>query len=649
MSQVNEQRYDSSLTSYYLGPELAAFQKEKKQRKIFLLAALHDLGNPLGIIKSSIELAPEGEGLSSEEKKVLSALSPYSQALEAIFESARGDEKAEINLLPAMLTDETDLEAKEKMIAFLSQKAGETAGKLFSLNEGSSLKDKSLERVIRKRREESAAQEAKVRLEEVSAESTALDLLIGEIEHYSQKIKEELEKQESYVSLSPEYGKRVLRASRRLQFLARQSRDFFHLDKLKPLSERVVSGEVINQACLDLEGYLEGFSLEKEIEEDCFLWADREWVRRIINNLLHNAVKYSQSGSEKKIIVSARKQDGQARISVADSGIGITKQDLENLRKFSPQFRTEKGRQTAKGSGLGLYLCQNLALKMGGWLEVDSTGEGQGSVFTLVLPLAEGKSERIEKIFSQAQSWHHHFDEIKWQGKPSYHNEKHLISTRRALELLFSYFLRQENDFLAIWQEWQLWNQDHSPLTFSQLKEAFFLAFALHDLGNIASGYTQGGLQYLEKYQGQGAEQRSQKIAEAVIEESELYSAKEKEALLPLVKHLIGQTDLSQEIGLFGSLVRLVDIVADKVLNDNSQRERGLLEEWQKEDPQRKASRDGFFNFVYNNFIALLPEEEKRAAFLRILGKEESCLSRIDLSNEELSVAQLLAEIVSSS
>jgi signal transduction histidine kinase len=117
--------------------------------------------------------------------------------------------------------------------------------------------------------------------------------------------------------------------------------------------------------------------------------ADPEAVTQCLMNLLDNAVKYSkdQRSIEVKVRVTPPGTDGdlgEARIQVADHGIGISTRDRERI--FDKFFRVEHGMvHDVKGSGLGLSLVRHIAEAHGGRIEVEST-PGQGSRFVLVLP-----------------------------------------------------------------------------------------------------------------------------------------------------------------------------------------------------------------------------------------------------------------------
>jgi PAS domain S-box-containing protein len=113
--------------------------------------------------------------------------------------------------------------------------------------------------------------------------------------------------------------------------------------------------------------------------------ADRQRMIQILLNLLSNAVKYNrQSGTVR--VRCGHAEDGMARIEVEDNGPGIAPDLLHRL--FQPFDRLGAERTGIEGTGIGLAVARSLAETMGGRLEVRSN-VGSGSVFTLVLPLAD--------------------------------------------------------------------------------------------------------------------------------------------------------------------------------------------------------------------------------------------------------------------
>lgn len=107
-------------------------------------------------------------------------------------------------------------------------------------------------------------------------------------------------------------------------------------------------------------------------------------LRRIFQNLCANAIHYTSAGG--KVVVTGRTSGKEAVVSVADNGIGISKEDLPRL--FESFFRAEKAkRMKAKGTGLGLAIVKELVESHGGKIEVRSVLD-QGTTFQFTLPLA---------------------------------------------------------------------------------------------------------------------------------------------------------------------------------------------------------------------------------------------------------------------
>jgi len=118
------------------------------------------------------------------------------------------------------------------------------------------------------------------------------------------------------------------------------------------------------------------------LEADLLVSADPDDVRRIVLNLVDNAVRYG-GGSDNRIRVTTRHTDGDAIVEVHDAGPGIGAIDLERI--FEPFFRVRADATTPDGSGLGLAIARSLAERNGGRLSVASQ-VGSGSTFRLALP-----------------------------------------------------------------------------------------------------------------------------------------------------------------------------------------------------------------------------------------------------------------------
>lgn len=109
--------------------------------------------------------------------------------------------------------------------------------------------------------------------------------------------------------------------------------------------------------------------------------ADADMLNTVIRNFLSNAIKFSNENST--IDITVRRTGDFARISVRDHGVGIDEDRLANL--FS-SGKTTYGTNNEEGSGLGLQLCKDFAVKNGGDVEVESV-RGEGSTFSVLVPL----------------------------------------------------------------------------------------------------------------------------------------------------------------------------------------------------------------------------------------------------------------------
>lgn len=116
------------------------------------------------------------------------------------------------------------------------------------------------------------------------------------------------------------------------------------------------------------------------------VWTDRKKSFEVLSNLIDNALKYTPKGS---VRVKAEALPGAVRISVKDTGVGISAEAMRRLfMKFSRG--EESGKLYANGTGLGLYVGKSMMEAQGGRILVESEGEGKGSTFSAELPVKKG-------------------------------------------------------------------------------------------------------------------------------------------------------------------------------------------------------------------------------------------------------------------
>ena len=113
-------------------------------------------------------------------------------------------------------------------------------------------------------------------------------------------------------------------------------------------------------------------------------------MRRVLDNLLGNALKFTPEGG--RIDIRAGARDGVAEISVTDTGVGIAPEDQATVFEEFRQVRHDvRGRPP--GSGLGLAITRRIVQHHGGRIWAESQ-EGKGSQFTFTIPLGEPEAER---------------------------------------------------------------------------------------------------------------------------------------------------------------------------------------------------------------------------------------------------------------
>ena len=167
--------------------------------------------------------------------------------------------------------------------------------------------------------------------------------------------------------------------------------------KLRLHSEPVDIASVINAAIDSVQLAIDSKELHLEVTLDPLArhtLGDPGRLQQVVWNLLSNAIKFTPSGG--RIEVKVERAEGQMQLRVSDSGCGI---GAEFLPFIFDRFRQADGTTTRShgGLGLGLAIVRHLVELHGGSINADSGGTGQGSTFTITLPLApQSKTRRIK-------------------------------------------------------------------------------------------------------------------------------------------------------------------------------------------------------------------------------------------------------------
>lgn len=125
-------------------------------------------------------------------------------------------------------------------------------------------------------------------------------------------------------------------------------------------------------------------------DERLTVYADNDMLKTVVRNFISNAIKFSNEGSNIDVIL--RREGNNAVVSIKDYGVGISEDRIAGL---FDNGETTYGTKHEEGSGLGLQLCKDFAVKNGGDVKVESV-LGKGSTFSVFIPLkkehsAEGK------------------------------------------------------------------------------------------------------------------------------------------------------------------------------------------------------------------------------------------------------------------
>ena len=197
-----------------------------------------------------------------------------------------------------------------------------------------------------------------------------------------------------------DYLHRAVQGSEHLLGLVNEILDITKLEsgQLTLQLKRMDVGEVIDEGVAMVKGLLQNKPIELRLaiaDNLPALEADRVRIRQILLNLLSNAAKFTKEGY---ILITARMENEAVYISIEDTGIGITKEDLPLIFEDYQQASSIRHDSDLKferrrylGTGLGMSISKVLVELHGGQIWVESE-QGKGSIFTFTLPLSQEKS-----------------------------------------------------------------------------------------------------------------------------------------------------------------------------------------------------------------------------------------------------------------
>jgi PAS domain S-box-containing protein len=136
-------------------------------------------------------------------------------------------------------------------------------------------------------------------------------------------------------------------------------------------------------------------SISPQIDED--LWLDVDKIRfiELINNLIGNAIKYGvENGTV--FVLGEKYDDNSIQIKIIDDGIGMTRNQLQNV--FNKFYRGNYQNSNFESSGLGLSICKRIVENHGGKIYCESQGSGKGTSVICILPLKQKSLDNLEEV-----------------------------------------------------------------------------------------------------------------------------------------------------------------------------------------------------------------------------------------------------------
>ena len=204
---------------------------------------------------------------------------------------------------------------------------------------------------------------------------------ISSIKAFLDLLKEDSISKEEFNELIPELSENANNASSLLFNLLNWSKS--QMQNLEPKPELFNMQEVFHNKMALVEQKVEDkrIVLIDESQRD-FVYADKSMLEIVIQNLITNAVKFSRTGDV--ITVSNQDVNGKALICIEDTGVGISRENIDKLFNANKNFTTV-GTKNEKGTGLGLTIAKDLVELNNGRIWVEST-QNVGSKFFIELP-----------------------------------------------------------------------------------------------------------------------------------------------------------------------------------------------------------------------------------------------------------------------
>lgn len=186
------------------------------------------------------------------------------------------------------------------------------------------------------------------------------------------------------------FSKNILTSVRNLDSLVADILDVARIEqgRIEVKLANCKTGELVSDVVDSLKKVAsdKGLSLAVEIQDDLLALVDRDRLRQVFVNLIGNAIKYTQKGNIK---VTQKRENNRVVICVADTGIGMTKQEQGKIFEKFYRVKSEETKEIG-GTGLGLWITRQLVLKMSGSIYIESI-KGVGTHAYVSFPIVHSQ------------------------------------------------------------------------------------------------------------------------------------------------------------------------------------------------------------------------------------------------------------------
>ena len=206
---------------------------------------------------------------------------------------------------------------------------------------------------------------------------------LASIAGYAEDLLDKLDKKEALTLRDleefPECLNIVIEQAYRCKEITKNLLNFARNDPLRPVRTNLI--DVVNKALALVEYEIRGKNIglaKSFVPGNYEIFTDPSQLQQVFLNILKNALE--AVGPSGQVRISTHYENGKARVTISDNGMGIPAKDLKNI--FDPFFTTKP---PGKGTGLGLAICYMIMERLKGRIDVESE-EGKGSTFSITLP-----------------------------------------------------------------------------------------------------------------------------------------------------------------------------------------------------------------------------------------------------------------------